>query len=180
MNFCSRIKNFQNFYVIDDVIDNDKIETLINFWYKTPIGVLTDRNIWDTESLTKTKITSVNRIVEIIGIQKYHFEFLTNILTRCFECVIQDFDLEYPHYFTFYPVGGKHTKHSDFIEKFNRDWVLTLMLNDNFEGGDLVINEEFTPKKKGSVIIYNGSLMHEVTPVISGERFVITECAGKK
>jgi predicted 2-oxoglutarate/Fe(II)-dependent dioxygenase YbiX len=179
MNFCSNINQFDKFYVIDGVIDDKQIEVLMDYWYKTPIGVYTDKNNWNTTSTTKTKIDATNRVVEIIGIQKYHFEFLSNILTDCFECVIKEFSLEYPHYFTYYPMGGKHSKHRDFIRQFNREWVITLMLNDNFEGGDLVIDGQITPKKKGSVIIYDGSLFHEVTSVVSGERFVITECAGK-
>jgi predicted 2-oxoglutarate/Fe(II)-dependent dioxygenase YbiX len=54
------------------------------------------------------------------------------------------------------------------------------MLNDDFEGGDLIINQNITPKEKGIAILYNGGLFHEVTPVLFGERFVVTECAGKQ
>ena len=93
---------------------------------------------------------------------------------------MEDFEIEFPHYFTHYPLGGKHTLHKDFLPTFNRQWVITLLLNDNFEGGELIINGNVTPKEKWSAILYRGDLFHEVTPVSFGERFVVTECAGRQ
>ena len=87
-------------------------------------------------------------MVEIVGIQKGTFPFLSKILENCFSRVIEDFEMEYPHYFTYYPLGGKHTRHTDSSLGFNRDWIITLYLNDDFEGGELVINNQVSPKKK--------------------------------
>lgn len=179
MNLCSRIEKFENFYVINDVFDDDQIQIFMDYWNKTPIGAHTQVNKWDTTSKSKTKIDANNRLVEIIGIQKHEMEFLSSVLYEAFSCVTENFDLEYPHYFTHYPLGGKHGRHRDTTTKVNREWVLTLLLNDNFEGGDLIIGDNFTPKQKGSIIIFDCNIFHEVTPVLSGERFVITECAKK-
>jgi len=171
--------NNSDFKVIDNVITDDQIQILLDHWYSVECDIFSSVNKWDVNSKTKTKIDSSNRLVEIVGIQKGTFPFLSKILEDCFSRVIEDFEMEYPHYFTCYPLGGKHTTHRDGISEFNREWVITLYLNDDFEGGELVINKQISPIKKGSAVLYNGNTLHEVRPVTKGERFVITECAGK-
>jgi predicted 2-oxoglutarate/Fe(II)-dependent dioxygenase YbiX len=179
MNFCSRLKKFETFSIIENVVDENQIQIFMDYWVSKPVGVVTEFNKWDNSSPTKTKIIANNRVVEIIGIQKQEMKFLSDILYESFSCITENFDLEYPHYFTYYPLGGKHTPHRDFSKKVKREWVLTLLLNDNFEGGDLIVGGNYTPKKKGSIIIFDCNILHEVTPVQLGERFVITECAKK-
>ena len=171
--------SYSNFKVIDNVISDDQIKILLDHWYSIECDIFTNVNKWDNKSKTKTKIDSTNRLVEIIGIQKGTFPFLSEILENCYRSVMSDFEMEYPHYFTHYPIGGKHTKHKDSSSGFNRDWIITLYLNDDFEGGELVINDEVAPIKKGSAVLFNGWTFHEVLPVTKGDRFVITECAGK-
>ena len=174
------MEDFGDFKIIRDVLTISQINLLLEYWNSIECDIHTNVNLWDTSSTTKTKITSSNRNVEIIGIPINKLGFLTDTLLKCFSEVTSDFKLEGPHYFTYYPLGGKHTPHTDGISRFNREWVITLMLNDNFEGGELVINGKVTPKEKGMAILYNGNTLHEVKPVTSGERFVITECAGKQ
>ena len=171
--------NNSDFKVLENVITDDEIQILLDHWNSIECDIFSNVNKWDNSSKTKTKIDSSTRLVEIVGIQKGTFPFLSKILEDCFSQVIEDFKMEYPHYFTYYPLGGKHTKHTDGISGFNREWVITLYLNDNFEGGELVIGNEVSPIKKGSAVLYNGNTLHEVRPVTKGERFVITECAGK-
>lgn len=47
------------------------------------------------------------------------------------------------------------------------------LLNDDYEGGELVINGEDYPLKKGELVIFpsNFMYMHKVNPVLSGKRF---------
>jgi hypothetical protein len=179
MDICTKIEDFGDFKIIRNAISDNEIQSLINFWNSFNSFIDIDKNGWDTTSTSITRINTSNRVVDIVGIQKNDLPFLSDILFNCFSCVLSDFNLEFPHYFTHYPIGGKHTKHKDFLPSFNREWVMTLMLNDNFEGGELIINEKVTPKQKGMAILFDGGLFHEVTPVLFGERFVVTECAGK-
>jgi predicted 2-oxoglutarate/Fe(II)-dependent dioxygenase YbiX len=179
-NLCENIIYYDNFRVIPNVINEQEVQELLKYWNGITIGVSVNINNWDVHSTTKTKIQASNRNVEIIGIPNNKFVFLTEKLIECFSCFIEDPSLESPHYFTYYPVGGKHTRHRDSSSEFNRDLVLTLFLNDDFQGGELIINGETAPVKKYSAIIYDGNLFHEVKSVTFGERFVITECAGKK
>ena len=171
--------NNSDFKVLENVITDDEIQILLDHWNSIECNIFSNINKWDNKSKTKTKIDSSTRLVEIVGIQKGTFPFLSEILENCFSRVIEDFEMEYPHYFTYYPLGGKHTKHTDSSLGFNRDWIITLYLNDDFEGGELVINNQVSPKKKGTAVLFNGYTFHEVRPVTKGDRFVITECAGK-
>lgn len=179
-NLCTKIERHKNFILIRDVLSVDQIEILMKYWDSVEVGTQNDKNVWDVKSNKKTKIESSNRSVEIIGIPIGKFPFLTKVLSDCFNCVISNHELEGPHYFTRYPVGGKHSPHSDNIGSFQRDKVISLVLNNNYLGGELDIDGEIVPNDSNMVIIYNGSLKHQVKNVIFGSRFVITECATKK
>jgi hypothetical protein len=176
---CNDIQHYDNFIVIRNVLLNEEIRILFDFFNTTEIGHTIHNNNWDVNSDKKTKISNSNREVEIIGLPYNKFEFLTQKLLDCFSCVIENPKLESPHYFTRYNIGGKHALHYDFINTFDREWVLSLVLNDDYEGGDLVINGEIVPHEKNIAILYSGALKHEVKSVTFGSRFVITECATK-
>jgi len=59
----------------------------------------------------------------------------------------------------------------------NADMSMTIFLNDDYEGGELVIkvgNIETSHKPKaGTVIIYNTGALHKINPVTKGDRKVI-------
>jgi len=179
-NLCNKIERYKNFTLIRDVLSEEQIEILMKYWDSVEVGTYSNKNVWDVKSKKKTKIESSGRVVEIIGVPKDKFPFLTKVLSDCFHCVMSNYELEGPHYFTHYPVGGKHSLHSDNITSFQRDKVISLVLNNNYSGGELEIDGEIVPNDPNMVIIYNGSLKHQVKNVIFGSRFVITECATKK
>lgn len=178
-NICDRIEHYDNFSVVRDVLSIDQIEMLMTYWDSVDIGHYKTNNNWDVNSDKKTKIESSNRNVEIIGIPLNRFYFLTQILSDLFYCVIGDNLLEGPHYFTHYPIGGKHSPHFDYIKSFQRDKVISLVLNNDYSGGELEINGQDVPNQSNIAIIYDGSLKHQVKSVTFGSRFVITECATK-
>jgi PKHD-type hydroxylase len=80
--------------------------------------------------------------------------------------------------------GGKYGKHLDVLfrpdpsnisKMLRSDLSFTLFLNDpeEYEGGNLIIDTIGTFKlPAGSMIIYPSNLIHEVTEVTSGERYV--------
>ena len=61
--------------------------------------------------------------------------------------------------------------HTDFDEHV---WTSILYLNDNFTGGNTIIEGERIPPKKGSVITIKGELKHGVEEVTEGNRFTIS------
>jgi hypothetical protein len=78
------------------------------------------------------------------------------------------------HYFTIGDEFGKH------IDKGNpiKEWNIGIVLNEDYVGGDYIIydkndNPIVIDKKIGNVCIYQSQTPHEVTPVISGERWTI-------
>lgn len=174
-----------DFITINNVFTNDEIDILMDYWYQIEIKHHIETNLWNTLSEFKTKIQCPSRNVEIVGIPLDTIPFLTKKINQSFSNVLSgDFGLEGPHYFTKYPTGGFHSEHKDFgvINGVSRNKVVTIQLTDgdSYIGGDLIINGKVVTRNKGSVIIYNGSDKHEVTPVTDGVRFSITECAGDK
>ena len=58
---------------------------------------------------------------------------------------------------------------------------MSLQLSDkeSYDGGDLILYYDGdaypTPKSKGTVIVFDSRITHEVTPVISGERYSLVK-----
>ena len=61
--------------------------------------------------------------------------------------------------------------HTDFDEHV---WTSILYLNDNFTGGNTIIEGERIPPKKVSVITFKGELKHGVEEVTEGNRYTIS------
>ena len=51
------------------------------------------------------------------------------------------------------------------------DYSFTIFLNDDYEGGELQIENEFVKGKAGEIYIYNSNLRHCVHPVTKGTRY---------
>ena len=108
-----------------------------------------------------------------------------------FEYELSLHDLE-PAQVTRYKEGQFYQKHMDFGPSrnnatFTRKLSLTLQLShpDEYEGGNLVLNTEgldingeptytFT-RAKGSIIVFDSKLVHEVTPVTGGTRYTLVK-----
>lgn len=62
------------------------------------------------------------------------------------------------------------------VEKMHahtRNWTFVGFLNDEFEGGELIIeNVKITPKKN-MFVIFRGDLQHKVTKIKSGKRYTL-------
>ena len=74
-NLCKNIIQYNNFQVIPNVLDEDQVQELIEYWNGLTIGDTVNVNNWDVNSTTKTKIQASNRDVEIIGIPNNKFGF---------------------------------------------------------------------------------------------------------
>ena len=82
-------------------------------------------------------------------------------------------------YFLWYKPGHFYNWHMDShpCGGVNADMSMTIFLNDDYEGGELVIkvgNVETSHKPKaGTVVIYNTGALHKINPVTKGDRKVI-------
>tara|TARA_B100000282_G_scaffold85938_1_gene59880 strand:+ start:55 stop:612 length:558 start_codon:yes stop_codon:yes gene_type:complete len=85
-----------------------------------------------------------------------------------------------------YRVGQFYNKHMDFngdqaTKSHTRKLSMSVQLSDEntYDGGDLVIHfggKYFTsPRVKGSVIVFDSRLTHEVTPITRGERYSLVK-----
>jgi len=81
--------------------------------------------------------------------------------------------------FSWYKEGDEYGYHNDNypIRKLYPNLNYTVYLNDDFEGGELIIKvgnvEVVTKPEKGKFIIYDSNLQHRVAPVTKGERKVM-------
>ena len=75
--------------------------------------------------------------------------------------------------------------HTDQSQWINRQWSCIYLLNDNYEGGDLIfatpdgVGEKKIKKKKNTMIIWPSNFMypHTITPVSKGIRFSLVAWA---
>ena len=55
-----------------------------------------------------------------------------------------------------------------------RKLTFSLILNDDFEGGDFqLLHDETLEAKKGKILVFPSFLPHRVTPVTNGTRYVL-------
>ena len=83
-----------------------------------------------------------------------------------------------------YSVGEFYGEHRDFgtnDDSITRKLSLTVQLSDedSYEGGDLIFFngsiKDKAPRGKGSVIVFDSRLFHEITPVIKGTRYSLVK-----
>ena len=85
-----------------------------------------------------------------------------------------------------YGVGQFYNKHMDFncdqeTKSHTRKLSMSVQLSDEntYDGGDLIIHfggkHFISPRLKGSVIVFDSRLTHEVTPIIRGERYSLVK-----
>lgn len=126
---------------------------------------------WDEFDNFKYKFYTLNSITDtswIIERLCNYFEEATNL-----QMFSKPITLNLHHY----TIGDEFGKH---IDKGNpiKEWNIGIILNKNYEGGDYIIydvddNPIIVDKEIGNVCFYQSQTPHEVTPIISGERWTI-------
>jgi predicted 2-oxoglutarate/Fe(II)-dependent dioxygenase YbiX len=58
--------------------------------------------------------------------------------------------------------------------------VIQLSKENDYEGGNLIIDGEYYPREKGTVIIFRSNIKHQVTEITSGKRIVFTNFLRKR
>ena len=174
--------NKSSYYFIPDVLTSEEIKE-IQEHYKDYVcdhySVISDK--WNTESEKMTRMEAPNRYLDLIGIPENKFPSLTEKIKKSFQKIIkQQVSLEGPHYYCHYHIGDFHGLHRDnYATHFSRDLAIIIHLSDptEYEGGELIVNNEITPRQKGAAIIFDTSQLHELTKVTKGDRYIISECA---
>jgi len=78
-----------------------------------------------------------------------------------------------------YGIGGHAKKHKD---RFTTHKTVSIILSDNFKGGEMYINEQLVEMNElGNYIVFDGGRdLHEVKEIIEGEREVLVIWFSKK
>tara|TARA_R100000988_G_scaffold95340_1_gene61540 strand:+ start:1322 stop:1855 length:534 start_codon:yes stop_codon:yes gene_type:complete len=170
------IKEFVKRY--DNMIDHDlcdKIVNTVNF-KEFEIATVGDkgqnkeiRNCY-TKNIAKEFDDDIFNIVSS-ALDKYCFDF-----KWCnFGVAIED--TGYNHLLYKGVEGGEYKMHVDHMDLYPRVLSCSLILNDNYDGGDFVFFDEeyLIKKKKGSIVMFpsNFCFPHAVTPVSNGDRHAI-------
>ena len=84
-----------------------------------------------------------------------------------------------------YKIGQFYNKHVDFngnpdTKSHTRKLSMSVQLSENnYDGGDLIIyysgEKYIAPKSKGTIIVFDSKLTHEVTSVTKGERYSLVK-----
>ena len=102
----------------------------------------------------------------VININEEHYKFS---IQWGEDCQFTKYDSSYQGFFS------KHLDIVGFSGEAARKISISVILNDDYEGGDLNIYTDEAPfvakKSRGTLIMFPSFLLHEVTPVISGTRY---------
>ena len=91
----------------------------------------------------------------------------------------EDIDDVYSIHKLIYGVGGEAKKHRD---RFTTHKTVSIILSDNFKGGDMYINDEFVEMNSlGDYVVFDGAKdLHEIKEITDGQREVLIIWFSKK
>jgi predicted 2-oxoglutarate/Fe(II)-dependent dioxygenase YbiX len=125
------------------------------------------------------------RITSAIGINLAHSIEITDCITECHLINNRHWKYEVEGkeevQFMKYEVNGHYDWHIDIgsHRHSNRklSFVIPLSDPDDYEGGELILKssskETSIPLKKGTIILFPSFMLHKVTPVTKGKRYII-------
>ena len=153
----------KDIFIKDNFLTDNECNELIELYNKTEKnnnsdGVWTGRGRWPvyTDKQIEKLVIKRKELVEKYFNKKFEIDNLHIMI---------------------WDVGHKMTPHSDYGSKNefpHREYASIIYLNDDYEGGDLVIPKiKFVNKpKKGQLITFaGGKLIHGVTKITKGKRY---------
>ena len=145
-----------------------------------------DDNLYKKGEVANNKLNSARNV----NIQTTNINWINALLggyiryanSENFHYNLSDNDIESAQ-ISKYSVGEYYDEHIDFGKDNNltRKLSLTVQLSDenDYEGGDLIFYtgsvREQAPRGKGSVIVFDSRVYHEITPVIKGVRYSLVK-----
>lgn len=117
-----------------------------------------------------------------------NFEFLIGSLikelNRHYKFEGYQIENDFTFQFTEYQVNEYYNWHTDSGNTSNakRKISIVILLNDDYEGGDLVLNvnenEKIMDKKIGNLFLFDSNILHKVTPINFGIRYSLVTWVG--
>lgn len=176
------IKDFVKVY---NIIPKDVCEKIISDYQNAPgwekhvwfanipdisplMSQLTQRHNYELETLYDQKLLSLGAYFET-ALTKYYADINTyGLITYCDAPRLNK-----------YSIGTKMLKHFDLIRRSKEDGIPVLsfvgVLNDDYNGGEFLMNKEVLELKQGDVLMFPSTFLyeHEVTEVIKGTRYSV-------
>jgi|TARA_B110000858_G_scaffold156814_1_gene179364 hypothetical protein len=162
------------------ILDHKLCETIIDFWGDADYTEVTYPNEGDVNTVMPVNEEDNDRLkyadvmgrdIYVIGETNPHFEEVEEIIREVLPAT-HDFDVISYMSIIAYPTGTCMPMHIDDADS-NDSGTCVINLNDNFRGGDFVIDDHIIKPYTGNVIAFNNSTQrwHGVNPVLMGERF---------
>ena len=126
------------------------------------------------------KIKSYHDFKNVIRLKEIFYCDLTNkklvdIILKYI--ILEEDEMIYSLHYIKYESGYYAKRHLDI--KANKTYLI--MLNDNFEGGELYVNDNLVPFKQGDMVVFDGQKeYHEVKEITSGCREMMVVWVTKK
>jgi len=150
-----------------DLVDNNYCQNVINMYDQNLNHLVQEVDSLQTRDVHIRSI-DINQHQEILGAvleaNKQFFQFELGSSAEC--------------YFAKYPVGSHYdTMHMDcksgLDHMLQRKVSFSLILNDDFEGGEFEIFQHKLEAKKGRLLVFPSFLLHAVSKVTTGTRYCI-------
>ena len=157
-NFTKICKESKNFSEAQIVRNNKNIKDTF----------VRDTKTWHLTNSNEKSLTSV-----------HWCNFFVHIFSNHIDKYRQSFDEAFPYRITEiqvlkYGIGGHYNFHVDPGEIIPRTVSSVFFVNDDYEGGETVINNIKIKPKKGSIVIFsNGLYLHNVNKIKNKERYTL-------
>jgi hypothetical protein len=167
---CDKIISYQNVYL--DLLFRDK----------EPSIDLENRRIDNVGMVVKgKKLGKFFNVWDIVNNSEseWMFEKLFNWFSNVSKIQLNPNNKPYGCSLHKYSKGDSFTKHIDLNINFpDRRWNLGIQLNEDYTGGEYICydnnnNEIVLSKEVGTVVAYTSTTLHEITEILSGERWSI-------
>lgn len=170
-------------YTIDNFLSDIELKRILEYSLDNlklkPARIMGEnKTIVDNLSIRKSSVAFYDYFSEFLLLKKHlEKEIINTIKVKGF-----DIDLEKELQFTQYKTDEFYDWHTDTgdlnQETQNRYCSIVILLNDNFEGGDLEVidengNEIVLKKQKGNLFIFPSEYIHRVTTITNGIRYSI-------
>ena len=173
--------------IFDDVLDKETCSGIISEYEKSSLwsvaGVGVENKVdSQTRNCDALHISSAKVIEENPDLRKTLDDKIFNAVSGC----LNNYKQKFPALFVTkdtgyellrYKTAGFYIEHIDHFEERQRAVTVSIILNDNFEGGEFsFFNKEIVvPAKTGQAIMFPSNFMfpHGVMPVRFGKRYAI-------
>jgi len=183
------LKNFDTFYfnLPDNNNNQDKIENnnivfsknitafdinLPKFKQRFIISDIFSSTVcdWIVKEFEKTnKNESIKKIDDLKNVFSLIIETVSSILEKITKCYsFNEKEINYNI------IDAIITKNIENIETKNYDMKVSILLNDDFEGGGFYFEDEITTfLQKGSMIIHNSKIKNSITEITKGDQYIL-------